>query len=281
MPTCPSPSPPTVAAVLDPAERPRVDAASNGTFALVHHESLRDAIRLVRERGVDAVLVSVRRCSPDAAPLLERFTRTFPSVPTIALMTDRAPGDAEALLRLGATGVRQVVDASDANGWRRLREVLGTPAADRGAAILEPVHRELGTVDAGCRRFWDELVRTAPSTTTIRAVALRLGVTPSTLVSRFARAGLPSPKDHLVAVRLCYAARLFDEGDLTIGDVAYRLDYASPQSFGRHLRGVMGITPSEFRSRFPFNAMLERFLERLVRPHAETWRRFRPLAAGR
>lgn len=62
---------------------------------------------------------------------------------------------------------------------------------------------------------------------------------------------------------------------------AYRLDYASPQSFGRHLRGVMGITPSEFRARFPFNIMLERFIERLVRPHAETWRTFRPLAAGR
>lgn len=272
---------PTVAAVLDPTERLRADAASGGSFALVHQESLREAIRLVRERGVDAMLVSVRRCPADVAPLLEQFTRAFPAVPTIALMTGHTPADAEALLRIGATGVRQVVDATDASGWRRLREVLSAPPAERAAAILAPVHRELGPIDAGSRRFWDELVRTAPTTTTIRAIAIRLGVTPSTLVSRFARAGLPSPKDHLVAVRLCYAARLFDEGDLTIGDVAYRLDYASPQSFGRHLRGVMGITPSEFRSRFPFNTMLDRFLERLVRPHAETWRAFRPLAAGR
>ncbi len=275
------PATPTVAAVLDPAERLRVDAASGGSFALVHRDSVRDAIRVVRERGVDAMLVSLRRCSGDTAPLLEQFTRAFPAVPTIALVTDRGPGHAEALLRLGAGGVRQVVDASDAAGWRRLREVLGTPPAERSAAMLAPLHRVLGPVGAGARRFWDELVRTAPGTTTIRTLALRLEVTPSTLVSRFARALLPSPKDHLVAVRLCYAAKLFDESDLTIGDVAYRLEYASPQSFGRHLRAVMGITPSEFRSRFPFSMMLDRFIERLVQPHATTWRTFNPLAPGR
>ncbi|HEX3927147.1 MAG TPA: helix-turn-helix domain-containing protein, partial [Gemmatimonadales bacterium] len=105
--------------------------------------------------------------------------------------------------------------------------------------------------------------------------------TPSTLVSRFVRIGLPSPKEHLVAVRLCHAARLFDEGDLTVADVAYRLEYASPQSFGRHLRIVLGITPSEFRSRFPFNTVLDRFIGRFVQPHVGIWRKFRPLAPGR
>jgi AraC-like DNA-binding protein len=82
-------------------------------------------------------------------------------------------------------------------------------------------------------------------------------------------------------MRLCYAARLFDEGELTIADVAYRLEYASPQSFGRHLRIVLGITPSEFRARFPFCAVLDRFLDRFVHPYRETWREFKPLAPGR
>ena len=82
-------------------------------------------------------------------------------------------------------------------------------------------------------------------------------------------------------MRLCHAAKLFDEAELTITDVAYRLDFASPQSFGRHLRSVMGITPSEFRNRFPFAMVMERFLETMVRPHTETWRKFRPLAPGR
>jgi AraC-like DNA-binding protein len=274
-------STPTIAAVLDPYERSRADAAGSGCFSLVHRESVRDAIRVVRERPVDAVLVSVRRCVGEAPALLEQFSRRFPSVPTVALVTRREPGDVEALLRLGATGVRQVVDATDASGWRRLREVLGAPPIERAHAILAPVLNLLGPIPSGSRHFWEKLVRAAPETTTVRRLALALSITPSTLVSRFVRTGLPSPKDHLVAVRLCHAARLFDEGDLTIADVAYRLDYASPQSFGRHLRVVLGITPSEFRSRFPFCTVLQRFLDQFVKPYKSTWKTFRPLAPGR
>ncbi len=272
---------PTIAAVLDPIERSRVDAASSGCFSLVHRESVRDALRVVRERPVDAVLVSVRRCAGEAPALLEQFSRAFPAVRTVALMTRHDASDSEALLRLGATGVRQVVDVTDATGWRRLREVLGAPPTERGQAILRPVVEAIGPMSPGARRFWEELVRTAPETTTVRILADLLAITPSTLVSRFIRAGLPSPKDHLVAVRLCHAAKLFDEGDLTVSDVAYRLEYASPQSFGRHLRVVLGITPSEFRARFPFGMVLDRFMDRMVRPHVATWKGFRPLAPGR
>jgi AraC-like DNA-binding protein len=272
---------PTIAAVLEPTERTRADAAGTGCFALVHRESIREAIRVVRERPVDAMLVSVRRCTGDSPALLEQFARAFPAIPTVALVTSREPGDAEALLRLGATGVRQVVDATDPAGWRRLREVLGAPPAERAQAILGPVLDAVGSFSPSGRRFWEELVRSAPETTTVRQLASRLSITPSTFVSRFVRAGLASPKDHLVAVRLCHAARLFDEGDLNVADVAYRLDYASPQSFGRHLRVVLGITPSEFRARFPFSLVLDRFLDNFVRPHVELWRTFRPLAPGR
>jgi AraC-like DNA-binding protein len=272
---------PTVAAVLDPAERSRVDAVGSGCFALLHRENVREALRLVRERPVDAVLLSVRRCSADAPALLEQFSRSFPGIPTVALVTRREPGDTEALLRLGATGVKRVVEATDPAGWRRLREVLGAPPVDRGQAILGPVLALLDGPTTGAVRFWEELVRTAPETTTIRQLTKRLAISPSTLVSRFLRAGLPTPRDHLVAVRLCYAARLFDEGDLTVAEVAYRLDYASPQSFGRHLRVVLGITPTEFRARYPFCAVLSRFLERMIQPHREKWKGFQPLAPGR
>lgn len=272
---------PKIAAVLEPVDRARVDAAGNGCFSLVHRESVRDALRVVRERPIDAVLLSLRRCGGEAPALLEQFSRSFPAVPTVALVTRREPGDAEALLRLGATGVRQVVDATDATGWRRLREVLGATPTEPAQAILSPIMDALGPIPGGARRFWEELVRTAPRTTTVRRLAHALAITPSTFVSRFVRTGLPSPKDHLVAVRLCHAARLFDEGDLTVANVAYRMDFASPQSFGRHLRIVLGITPSEFRLRFPFCAVLRRFLDQFVLPNRRTWKTFRPLAPGR
>ena len=95
-------------------------------------------------------------------------------------------------------------------------------------------------------------------------------------MSRFARAGLPSPKNYLAAIRLLHAAFLFETAGLSVADVAYRLEYSSPQSFGRHLRAMLGLTALEFRRRFPFPVALERFVALMMEPYREIWRTFHP-----
>jgi AraC-like DNA-binding protein len=65
-----------------------------------------------------------------------------------------------------------------------------------------------------------------------------------------------------------------------VADVAYRLDYSSPQSFGRHLRAMLGVSASEFRHRFPFDVALSRYVDLLISPYREALRSFRPLNAG-
>ena len=124
------------------------------------------------------------------------------------------------------------------------------------------------------------MIRLAPELPTVTALAQQLSVRPSTLMSRFARAGLPSPKNYLAAVRLLHAAFLFETAGLSVADVAYRLEYSSPQSFGRHLRAMLGLTALEFRRRFPFPVALERFVDLMMAPYREVWRTFHPLAAG-
>jgi AraC-like DNA-binding protein len=99
-------------------------------------------------------------------------------------------------------------------------------------------------------------------------------------MSRFARAGLPSPKNYLAAIRLLHAAYLFQTAGLSVADVSYRLEYSSPQSFGRHLRAMLGLTALEFRRRFPFPVALARFVELMVNPYVAIWRSFHPVAAG-
>lgn len=272
---------PLVAAVLTPQERSRVEAAGSGCFALVHRESIAEAVRTVRERPVDAVLVSVHRCEPEQIGPLVHLVREFPGVPTVALLSAPGPDATEALLRLGASGIRQVVDVSTPAGWHRLRELVGQPATRAAAQIQAPVLTLLSEAPPDARLFAEALVRLAPEIPTVRGLARRFGVRPSTLMSRFARAGLPSPKAYLAAVRLLHAAYLFEGGALSVADVAYRLDYSSPQSFGRHVRAMLGITASEFRRRVPFDAALERFLDAMVRPYATTWRGFHPLTRNR
>ena len=107
--------------------------------------------------------------------------------------------------------------------------------------------------------------------------AARLRLPASTLMSRFFRAGLPSPKRYLAGLRLVHAAALLETPGLSISDVAYRLEYSSPQSFGRHVRAGLGLTAREFRHRYPFDRALEDFVARLVKPFQTTLRTFRPL----
>ena len=271
---------PTIAAVLLPGERTSVDAASSGCFAVLHRDSIPDALRIVRERPVDAVLVSVHRCEPDHAAALGHLVRDFPGIPTVALVSRHDDGASETLLRLGASGVRQVVDVTSPAGWHRLRRVVGQPASRAVSRIQGPLLDALDDLPPDARLFLEALIRLAPETPTVRLLAERLAVRPSTLMSRFGRAGLPSPKNYLAAVRLLHASLLFETPGLSVADVAYRLEYSSPQSFGRHLRAILGITASEFRRRFDFETAIGHFVDRMVRPYAAVWREFHPLALG-
>src|SRR5437762_9477369 len=97
---------------------------------------------------------------------------------------------------------------------------------------------------------------------------------------RLARARLPPPRTSLGGVRLVRAACLFSCPGLSVSDVAYRLDYSSPQSFGRHLKAMLGVTAGEFRRRFPFDVSLARYVDLLVTPYRDTLRAFHPLNAG-
>ncbi len=273
-----SPAAPVIATVLRPEERPRVEAAGTGWFSLVHRESIPEAIRAVRERPVDAVLLSVHRCPEQQLDSLGQLVRGFPGIPTVALVSRHDPSGAETLLHLGASGVRQVIDVTGPEGWHRLRHLLGQPATRDAARIQGPLLTALGEVPPDTRLFFEALVRLAPEVPTARQLALQLGVRATTLMSRFGRAGLPSPKSYLAAMRLVHATLLFEREGYTVADVAYRLEYSSPQSLGRHVRALMGITTSELRRRFPFQLALARFIELMVEPYEEIWRRFRPLA---
>jgi AraC-like DNA-binding protein len=270
----------TVAAVLLPGERPRVDAAGNGCFSVVHRDSIPDAMRVVRERPVDAVLVSVHRCGPDQMEVLGVLVKEFPTVPTVALVSQHDATASETLLRLGASGVRQVVDVTSPSGWSRLRRIVGQPATRAVARIQGPVLESMREAPPDARLFLEALIRVAAEVPTVSGIAAQLSVRPSTLMSRFARAGLPSPKSYLAAIRLLHAAHLFETAGLSVADVAYRLEYSSPQSFGRHLRAMLGVTALEFRRRYPFAVALERFISLMMEPYANVWKDFHPLAAG-
>jgi AraC-like DNA-binding protein len=155
--------------------------------------------------------------------------------------------------------------------------LLHDQASEIHRVALARVAEDLAGAPEGCHRFFRALFEQGAETRTIQELSSGLGVIPSTLMSRFLRAGLPAPKHFLSMARLVCAARLFENPGLSITLVANELDYSSPQAFGRHLRAVLRVSAMEFRERYDGEGMLQVFRDELVLPHVHRLRAFDPL----
>ncbi len=266
-----------VATVLLPTERTRVEAAGAGCFRAWHGESLDEAVRAVRRGGASALFLSVHRCGEEDLPRVARFVREFPHVPAVALISRTDDEAAHRVLRLGASGVHAVVDVSAPAGWQRLRDLLREPASPAAARILAAIAPDLEGTPPDCRIFFEFVGRRAPEIATTLRLARALRCGPTSLTSRFLRAGLPSPKTYLAHMRLVHAAWLFSASGLVVADVAHRLEYSSAQAFGRHVRTFLGITAAELRRRVSFAAALAQYRARLLAPFRDRLLTFHPL----
>ncbi|HEY5060876.1 MAG TPA: helix-turn-helix domain-containing protein [Gemmatimonadaceae bacterium] len=264
--------------MLTPTERIRVDAAGEGSYHALHRDSVAELVQDLKSNRVKAVLVSVTCCDQRARAGVAALVREFPRVPTVALLTQLDRGTPVAMLALGSTGVRQVVDVREAEGWRELRTyLLAARGEDIQRQALGQLALDLAGVPHDCWRFFEALFLLPPRVSTVRMLSGRLDVLPSTLMSRFFRARLPAPKRYLAMARLVRAARLFENPGFSVANVSNHLDYSSPQSFGRHVRTLMRMTAVEFRDRYDGEGMLQQFRELLILPHMDRLRRLRPL----
>jgi len=272
-------APLSIATMLTPSERARVDAAGEGSYRAFHRDSVAEVVDDLKSNRVSAVVVSVTCCDQRARAGVAALVREFPRVPTVALLSQVDRASPHAMLSLGSTGVRQLVDVREADGWRELRSYL---LSARGEEIqrqaLSILAVDLAGVPQDCWRFFEALFLAPSRVLTVRALSRRLEVLPSTLMSRFFRAQLPAPKAYLATARLVRAARLFENPGYSVANVANHLDYSSPQSFGRHVRTLMGLTAVEFRDRYDGEGMLHHFRHTLVLPHLDQLRVLRPLS---
>ncbi|HEX4601565.1 MAG TPA: AraC family transcriptional regulator [Gemmatimonadales bacterium] len=269
----------TVCALLSPSERPRLEAAGAGRFTALYVDSCRDAMSALRHRPVDALILSVHSCRRDDLPMVARLVRAFPAVPAVALLSRHDPEGTELLPHLGASGVRAAVDCTAAAGWCRLRDLVLDAASEVAAPILARVAPALGDGSPALGDFFAPLARRAPELRTLGRLARALALRPTTLRSRFARVGLPSPKVYLVEMRLLHAAYHFGRSGITLTDVAYRLNCDSPRGFARQLKRWAGLTVAEFRRGCPFDRWLARYVDCWISPYRETLRAFSPVSA--
>ncbi len=271
---------PVIATVLTPLERVKVDVAANGVFEVIHRGSVEEIARDVRAQEVDAVIVSVARYDVTSTARMATMVREFPTIPAFALLTDVQRSTPHSVLELGKVGVRSLIDATSASGWSTLRDLLTHErSTDVQRQMLGALNFDLAGAPPDCWKFFELLFTHKPYIANVRQMGRYLSVIPGTLMSRFYRAGLPSPKRYIDVGRLVRAARMLENAGLSVTSVARKLDYSSPQAFSRHVRCVLGMSPVRFRESCDGERMLLRFREELIIPHLRTLRSFRPATA--
>lgn len=275
---------PRISTLLCTRQRMQVEAATEGRLKLLHRSTIHENYDDLRTGHADGLLISAAVVRDTDLPTLLSLTRDLPGMPVVGMVGEDGQVAAVGTLLLGRAGIAQLVDVRDRNGWTNLRDsfaldVPERPVCDALASVIRAIEVEPdGTrtrCTEGCRRFFVTIF--APRATTGLAVAAELGVVPSTLMSRFARAGLPSPKQYMALAKLVRAAYLGEVAGLPIRAIAERLHASSPQSFGRTVRNMTGMTAAEFKRTMSGATMLDRFTASLVRPYRDILRNFDPI----
>ena len=266
-----------IVTLLTPEERLHVDAIGKGYYHAVHHDDVSGVINDLKSRRVHAMLFSVT-CTGRQISKVASLVREFPRIPVVALLSEVEAKAPQAVLALGQSGVCRLVDVRHASGWRELRGALMADSGDSGyRIILGQLSVDLAGAPSDCWQFFEALFISPPRVVTVHQLSQQLNVLPSTLMSRFFRAEIPAPKRYLAMARLVRAARLFENGGFSVANISNHMDYSSPQSFGRHVRTMLGVTASEFRVRYDFLGMFDRFRQDLVLPYQDALRLLRPL----
>ena len=274
-------APMPVSTILTPGERLRVDAAAEGLYSALHRESFEEVLADLRQRRSGAVLISITRYGLQNSARMAAMVREFPRVPAMALLTETQHSTPQNVLSLGQLGVRILIDARQPSGWQALRDILAAErSSDLQRTALGQLSSDLAGISPDCWHFFELLFSHTPQIHTVRQLSRQMHILPSTLMSRFFRAHLPPPKRYLSLARLIRAARLFENPGLSVASVANYLDYSSPQSFGRHIRTLMCMSPVAFREKFDGAGMFQYFRNEMVTPHLETLRHFRPAASS-
>lgn len=177
-------------------------------------------------------------------------------VPSRVWFAHPAPSDtSELVARLGTSAIEF---GAGENGVELAAELLDLPIRTADAALLHVLDREVSHVldqrpaprafmDAVRAAIEDRLAHGAPS---LPAIARALGTSARTLQRRLGEDGR-SFRDVVEEVRERLARDYLGRGDITLGDVAYRLGYAEVSAFLRAFKRWTGMTPTQFRTGRP------------------------------
>ena len=264
-------------------ERQQIDAGAVECVRSTHRNAIAEIASDFADGSADGALISAALIRPDGLSALRGLVHGYPTQIVVGLIGEVSESMAlAAAVLFGQAGIRAIIDVRTAQGWREFRNVFDCSSQPdqfiREAFSL--VLADIGETEELSSDGRNEFFRLvfSPRVTSAKELAGRLGVHPSTLMSRFFRAELPSPKQYVAYGRLVWAAYLAESPAMSIAAIANRLNASSPQSFHRTVRTIMGTSAARFREQYTGARMLGTFRARLVTPYRERLRAFDPTA---
>lgn len=195
---------------------------------------------------------------------LQEILEAFPSS-TVLAAVDSDPDHYHVFWKLGEWGVSEILqvdeERSDVAIRRRLRETRAQPL--RRLLASESSYRLTGRA----RTILDAAVETVMRGEHPRALAKKLGFSPSTLLRWCQRSQLPTPRRLLLWMRILFAAALLDDPGHSVSSVGRACGYSGDQALRRAIRAILPYTPSELREMGAFETVSKAFFEELDRLH--------------
>jgi AraC-like DNA-binding protein len=273
---------PTLAAWVTPREHSVLVARVADRVTLVPSRdvaAIREAFATGRAHGA---IVSAALLDPAYTIQLAQLHRAFPHLPLVGLVTQDAEepvvSRAGALGRLGAESVADL--RMGQGGWAPFNKALDrmpTPVVLRATALVQEA---LGTdVTEGWLRFIAAAF--LGDAVMVRDIALQGGAHPSAFTGRFYRAKLPSPRRYIEMGFIARFAYLAETTSWSVHAIARSIEASSPQSLGRMIKRLTGLSPVQWRLENGLASVLADFSTRLIKAHLRALRHFDPFQGAR
>lgn len=273
---------PTLAIWVTPREQATLQASLAGRVTTVVVDDLSAVDRAFATGQAHGIVASSARLDERSTPQLTRLRCAFPHLPMVGLVTQETlEGVVPRVAALGRLGAEPVVDLrGGASGWAQLNAAvdrLPTPVVVRGIAIIREV------LGAAATTGWLRFIETAfrGDVTMVQEIARRNDTRASTLIGRFARVGLPSPRKYIEVGFVARFAHLCDSTTWSVTPIANAINASSAQALGRTFRRLTGLSPVQWRRQYGLASTLLDFRTRLIQPYREVLLSFDPFRVGR
>lgn len=229
--------------------RELITLALDDTYDVVHATTAADALRIVDEQVVAAVVLDFRLPDATGLEVLVHVRSARPGVPVIMITGYGSEWVCAAALKLGVWDYfpkpMNVLDL--VQSLRRALSPAPAPAS-RPPAVPAPARDAAGmdmqiqkVIQLIRHRYWDHL--------SLERLAREVGMSKYRLSHRFSREVGVSFRTFLLTVRLERGRELLATGRASISEVAQAVGFTDLPRFDKLFKRYTGLTPSAYRSR--------------------------------